>query len=360
MEELIINLHMHSTYSDGHASHAQIAEAALQSGLDAFIVTDHNILVNGIDRYYEKNGQKVLMLVGEEIHDRTREPQKNHLLVIGANRELSAFANDPQRLIDQVELAGGLAFIAHPYDPAMPAFNESDISWVDWQVHGFTGIELWNGFSELKCVAHSKLSGLFYALFPQFIAHGPLPAALQKWDELLGQGNKVVAIGGSDAHALPRHLGPIKKTVFPYTYHFSTINTHMLIPEPLSGDLLADRRTIIDAFRQGHIFIGYDLPATTRGFRFTAQGKDQTAIMGDSIELDNGITFQICIPEKTLVRLTKDGQPVKAWQNRNICTFVATQPGIYRVEAIIDYWGKQRGWIYSNPIYVNNDKTRIK
>ena len=167
MEELTINLHMHTTYSDGLSSHAEIAEAALRAGLDVFFVTDHNILVSGLEGYFQKNGKRVLMLVGEEIHDQSRNPQKSHLLVIGANRELSTFASDPQRLIDQVCQADGLSFIAHPIDPPLPGLDELDISWEDWQVHNFTGIELWNGLSEFKIVVKNKIQAAFYVFFPQ-------------------------------------------------------------------------------------------------------------------------------------------------------------------------------------------------
>ena len=62
-----------------------------------------------------------------------------------------------------------MCFLAHPVDPAMPAFGETDISWEDWGVTGFTGIELWNGFSELKTVAKGKLDAIFYAFFPETI-----------------------------------------------------------------------------------------------------------------------------------------------------------------------------------------------
>ena len=54
MQELVINLHMHTTYSDGHGTHADLAEAALRAGLDAIIVTDHNVWVNGIEGYRQK------------------------------------------------------------------------------------------------------------------------------------------------------------------------------------------------------------------------------------------------------------------------------------------------------------------
>src|SRR5512137_1914307 len=105
MDEIRLNLHMHTTYSDGCASHAEIADAALQAGLDVVIVTDHNVWVNGPENYYREGDKRVLMMVGEEIHDTTCEPQKNHMLVIGAGRELAPFAQNPQRLLEAVSQA---------------------------------------------------------------------------------------------------------------------------------------------------------------------------------------------------------------------------------------------------------------
>ena len=153
MHEIVVNLHMHTRYSDGTGTHKDIAEAAIKAGVEAVIVTDHNVLVQGLEGYYRVGRSRVLLLVGQEVHDQDRDPQKNHLLVFNANRDLSTLADDPQTLINGVVEAGGLSFIAHPRDPEAPAFNETDISWESWEVHGYTGIELWNGLSELKTVS---------------------------------------------------------------------------------------------------------------------------------------------------------------------------------------------------------------
>jgi hypothetical protein len=350
--ELVINLHMHTTYSDGSGSHTDLAKAAMRAGLDAIIVTDHNVWVDGLEDYYQSGDKKVLVMVGEEIHDQAREPQKNHLLVFGARRELATLAPIPQELLDGVSKADGLAFFAHPYDPPAPAVGEDDLSWVNWEVSGYTGIELWNGFSEFKNVIKSKLHALYYILNPHRINRNPQPEMLQKWDELLKAGKRVVAIGGSDAHENTRRLGPWKLTIFPYEFHFRTVNTHLLVPQPLSGGLQEDTQMILEALREGHAFVGFDLPAKTRGFRFYAQGKDGTAWMGDEISSQGGVTFQIRLPLRTECRLLKDGVPIKTWTNRDNCTHIATETGVYRVEAYIEYLGLQRGWIFSNPIYV--------
>jgi predicted metal-dependent phosphoesterase TrpH len=123
MDELTVNLHMHTTYSDGSGSHADLGRIALDTGVDVLLVTDHNIWVQGVDAYYRRGKQRTLLLAGEEIHDQDRVPQKNHLLVFGAQRELAPLADDPQSLIDAVREAGGICFIAHPVDPALPAFS---------------------------------------------------------------------------------------------------------------------------------------------------------------------------------------------------------------------------------------------
>ncbi len=352
MDEIILNSHMHTRSSDGNGTHGDIANAALRAGLDAVIVTDHNVLVNGPAGYYKEGDRRVLLMVGEEIHDQARVPQKNHLLVFGAGREMATYAYDPQVLIDAVNRAGGLAFIAHPVNPAVPWQNQVDISWVDWNVLGYAGIELWDFFSDFRDRLHTLLHGIYFAYFPHRIARGPLPAAMRRWDELLASGKKVVAIGGSDAHAYHLRRGPLKRTVFPYEFHFHAINNHLFLPHPLSGDEAADASLILDALRHGHSFIGYDLPAPTRGFSFTAHGLQQVALMGDELDHKGGVTFKVRLPRRTECTLLKDGKPLRTWHNRDLCTYITTEPGVYRLEVYIYYLGMKRTWIVSNPVYV--------
>ncbi len=352
MQEIVVNLHMHTRYSDGTGTHKDIAEAAIKTGLDAVIVTDHNVLVQGVEGYYRVGRSRVLLLVGQEVHDQDRDPQKNHLLVFNANRDVSTLADDPQTLINGVAEAGGLCFIAHPRDPEAPAFKETDISWEAWDVHGYTGIELWNGLSELKTVVPTKLHGAFYAFFPQFIGHSPILEVLQRWDDLLAEGQHVVAIGGSDAHALSMHMGPLQRVIFPYDFHFRAVNTHVFISQPLTGDVPTDKKMIYEALAAGRCFIGYDLPAPTRGFIFKAKGLEQSAMMGDEISARRGVTLQAHLPESAEIRLIRDGKTIGIWRDAQACAYSASEAGVYRVEAWRNYLGRKRGWIFSNPIYV--------
>lgn len=351
MYEIVLNAHMHTIYSDGTKSHRELAEAALEAGLDAIIVTDHNVLVSGVEDYYGNEEQRVLMIIGEEIHDQARQPQKDHLLVIGPKHELATMAWDVERLLEEVKRARGLSFIAHPNDPAAPQFGETDITWESWDATGYTGIELWNAMSEFKSRLKSKLHALYYAINPRRIACGPFPETLRCWDQLLNSGKRVVAICGSDAHAFASSMGPLKRTLFPYEFHFRTINNHLLLTEALNGEVDHDRDLILGALSTGRSFIGYDLPASTRGFRFTAHGLKGKTTMGGEISAVNGITLQIRLPIPVECRLLKDGETIRTWMKRETCTYITTEPGIYRVEAYIDYLGKSRGWIFSNPIF---------
>lgn len=351
MNEFVINLHIHTLYSDGNGLHSEIAQDAIDSHLDAIIITDHNVLVREMDGYINKNGKKTLLLVGEEVHDQGRIPQKNHLLVFGISEEVATYAENPQELINHVKAMGGLSFIAHPIDPELSIFNESNISWEDWRIKDFTGIELWNGLSELKTSVKNRIGALIYAFFPELIAHGPLEETLRIWDSLLKSNQRVVAIGGSDSHALPMRMGPIRRTIYPYKFHFSAINTHILTAANLSGDYKRDKHIIYNSLLKGNAFIGYDLSAPTRGFRFSAQCKDQEAIMGDEIELAGSVTLQVQTPGNAETTLLKDGMIIKKTKMDNL-VYVTNEPGVYRVEVHRNYLGKKRGWIFSNPIYI--------
>lgn len=352
MQEIIVNLHMHTRYSDGTGLHKDIAAAAMRQGLDAVIVTDHNVLAGGFEGYHRAGDKRVLMLIGEEVHDQARDPQKNHLLVFGANRELATLAEDPQALINAVRDAGGICFLAHPHEPAAPLFHETDITWENWEVQGYTGIELWNHLSQLKYKLHNWPSAIFHVFFPFFYSHGPDLPTLQKWDELLASGRRIAAVGGSDAHALHYRLGPLRRTIFPYDFHFRALNTHLLLDRPLDGDSSADSGLVLDSLGRGRGWVGFDLLGPTRGFRFSAQGRESEAVMGDEIPLAGGVTLQVKLPAAAEISLWRNGQKVQTWTRAERCVHTVTEAGAYRVEAHRRYLGARRGWIYSNPIYV--------
>ena len=353
MHEYVVNLHIHTTYSDGTQDHSYIARDAIKAGIDAVIITDHNVYVKGLDQYHEYEGKKVLVIIGEEIHDQAANPQKNHLLVFGAKEELAHLAHDTQSLIRNINSRGGISFLAHPVDPESKTFGEPDLSWENWDVKGYTGIELWNAMSEFKSLLSSMVLGLFYAFNFKKVAHGPLKETIKIWDDLLNDGQKVVAIAGSDSHQLNANLGPIKRLLFPYYQHFQAVNTHVLTDQEMSGDPIKDQEIILSALKKGHCFISNDLPKSPKGFRFNANTIDGKSIMGDSVSIKAQPSLQVSLPYTTECRLLRNGNPVLTEENRYGLVHKVTEPGVYRVEVYINYQGKKRAWIFSNPIYIN-------
>jgi len=67
----------------------------LKAGVDVLIVTDHNVLVNDIEGYTQEGKRHLLLLVGEEVHDRTSPVGGNHMLIFGHNLELFPLCCQP-------------------------------------------------------------------------------------------------------------------------------------------------------------------------------------------------------------------------------------------------------------------------
>ncbi len=352
--EYVGNLHSHSVFSDGYGRHNEIARAAIAAGLDFVVVTDHNVLVEGLDGYRYDDDRSVLLLTGEEVHDPTRRPQRNHLLVYEAGQELAARAGDPQALIDAAGKNGGLSFLAHPVDIAAPMFGEEDLSWVSWQVKGFTGLEIWNFMTEFKTLLTSWPRAIYHAYRPEKIARGPHPEVISRWDQMLAAGHRVVAIGNADAHAVPVRKGPLRRVIFPYEFLYRAVNTHVITEDPLTGDADLDRRRLFEALGRGSCFVGYDLPAPTRGFRFRATSDAGQAEMGGSLPVGFGATLQAYAPQRCRMRLLRDGEVVESWHDTHQFAYTSGRDGAYRVEAYLRFKGEERSWILSNPIYVRS------
>lgn len=357
MYEYVGNMHAHTTYSDGAKTHAVVAAAAIKAGLDFMITTDHNALVEGVAGLYQNgDGGQVLLLTGEEVHDMTlaQGNQGNHLLVYGAGQELSAAGQNrpPQELLDAVNAAGGLSFIAHPVAQEVPWAGEPDLGWHNWDISGYTGLEIWNYMTSMEELLPNPVQGIKALLTPMASLVGPDPDALALWDDLLAQGQRVPVIGGADAHGSVYRFGPLVKIIYKYEFLFRCVNTHVLLPDLLTGDWLIDGPLLYQALARGNMFVGYGIPGDPRGFRFTAvQDGAETAQMGDAVALDACDELRITAPAPARLRILRQGEVV-AEEVGETLTYRPTKPGAYRVEAWKKYRRRERAWILSNPIYV--------
>ena len=341
------NLHMHTPLSDGTKGHRELGAIAAEAGLDFIVITDHNIYRSGFDGWVGDT----LVLVGEEVHDPERHPQSSHTLCFAIQEDVAAHSADPGAIMAAVESQGGFTFLAHPFERDVAEFlPEPNISWRDWDVEGYAGIELWNYMSEFKSVLKNKAHAVLYAYAPDLAISGPYPETLEKWDQLLKE-RRVAAFGGSDAHGTVYHIGPLSRSVQPYSYLFRCINTHLLSEEPLNGDLAHDKAMIYDALRTGRGFLGYERPGEIAGFSFWARSGSSEATMGETLAFGGKVELQLSVPLPARLRLLRDGQLVAQAVDSHL-KFVTHQPGVYRVEVYRRHAGRERGWIFGNPIYV--------
>ena len=348
MIELVCNLHSHTRFSDGVGFHRDVVAAAARAGRDVVGVTDHNVWVGGVQGYYDR----VLLLVGEEIHDPCRQPQANHALILGAGRELSMWAASPQALIDAAREQGALVFLAHPveYTPRwlQDWLGEPALPWVDRAVVGFTGLEIWNTMSEFKARLRTPLHALYYAFFPPRFLRGPFPEAIRWWEQLWLSEVPAVAIGGADAHGHAYTLGPWRRVLFPYEWLFRAVNTHVLVDRPLQRRPEADWLVIRDALQAGRVWVANDLLGSSRGFRFEARSGHRRATMGETLRRAGAVHIEAVAPAPGEFRLIRFGKGVVARARGRGLHYLTAEPGIYRIEV---YRGG-RLWILTNPIRV--------
>lgn len=356
MPELVGNLHLHTTTSDGTKSHDEVAAIAVRAGLDYIIYTDHNIALDGVSPWYSDpdTGRSLLRLMGQEINDPRETPEHSHLLCYLATDDFSDSVSDAQHLIDAVNQRGGLTFLAHPLERPGPSTADITIPWRHWDVTGFTGIELWNAMSDTKWQLRSFLRAIIGAYWPAMTLTAPFPELLAQWDRLTAGGHKVVAVGSSDAHGMTFALGPLRSTIYPYEFLFKAINTHLILSAPLADDITMLRQQVHTALGEGHCFVAYDLIGSARGFTFNALSDGLRYEMGSSLIMgDAPVVLQVASPLTAHLRLLKDGHVIQRTTRRHL-THTITEPGVYRVEAYRRYLGLLRGWVYTNPIYVSD------
>ena len=343
-------IHIHSTYSDGTGTMAEIIEAAQKAGLNYIILTDHDTLKPRMEGW-EGWHDDLLVIVGVEVSN-----YRGHCIAMGVDRKVRKYRS-LGRIIEDIDSQGGLSFIVHPHGRFRPIFHMRTNEWRNWEVNGYTGLEIWSYmFDWIKDYRYYK-SREFYKN-PEDQISGPSPETIRKWDELC-QRNRVVAIGGVDAHA--KTPGKIFKplallnlikniVVFPYEQIFRTIRTHILAEKPFSGDLQKDKQIVLGALRKGHCFLGYDALNSSTGFRFLA-GEGDT-IMGDDIHARKDIKMESILPCQASVRVVKDGEVVDTVETQRH-SFTARTPGVYRIEAFL----RGKSWIYSNPIYLRDARS---
>ena len=220
------DLHTHTVHSDGRRQIAEMVSAASSAGLDFIVSTDHN--TNSGNRAWAATGiDRLDIIPGEEVTTR-----HGHWLAIGlppggwvdwryAPRD-GVFANYAAR----VRTDGGLVVAAHPSVP-LPA-----CAW-EFGYHDVDAMEVWNGMWNVD----DELS-------------------LRIWQQLLRQGRRIPAVGGSDSHTTSQPIGRPQTVVY--------------AQGPSAPEL-------VEGLRRGHCYVA---ESSAVSLQLTASHDDDTATAG--------------------------------------------------------------------------------
>lgn len=105
------DLHMHTVYSDGHSTPAELVQYVVQhTDLDVIAITDHDAIAGAYEAQRCAEGTRLHVIIGEEIS--TRE---GHLLAYFIHERIRPGMSACDT-IAAIHEQGGLAVAAHPYD----------------------------------------------------------------------------------------------------------------------------------------------------------------------------------------------------------------------------------------------------
>jgi hypothetical protein len=342
-------VHVHSTYSDGTATVGELLAAARESAVDALLLTDHDTLAARREGW-EGHHDGVFLLVGLEV-----SPKQGHYLAFGVEHEIPHEGRSARQIAEAVRAAGGIGLAAHPFSRGghmvLPSVARRIVlphGWPALEDEGGTdGIELWSLLTDAAEAWRTPAEAVRWLREPErAAAQGPPAHHLQTWDRLSAH-RRIPAVGGLDDHQRGiRFRGTVRSPVA-HRRTFRLLRTHLLCDQPLSGDLEADRASVIDALRAGAAWLHCPFVAPVEGARLWAERADGgTVAMGAETRAGQAM-LRLRLPSPSEVKLLRDGHPIHETHSANLDLAIA-DPGAYRVEARIE----GRLWLLSNPIHL--------
>jgi len=166
-----IDIHTHSSYSDGANTPGEMVRYAKKIGLDGIAITDHNV-IDGAIKALRYNSEDFTVIPGIEVSSK-----EGHILGLGIT-ELIERTIPAEEVVERIHELGGIAIAAHPYDRFRSSVGDL-IYKID-----FDAIEVINGRTLLTTRDMTKIA----------------------------KNIKLPKVGGSDAHSLDE-LGSVSIVV---------------------------------------------------------------------------------------------------------------------------------------------------
>ncbi|MFI1734261.1 CehA/McbA family metallohydrolase [Streptomyces acidicola] len=246
--------HLHSWYSDGRRTPAEIAALARAAGLDFINTSEHNTH-SAHAHWADQAGDDLLIMLGEEVTTRN-----GHVVALGTDPgtfidwRYRARDNRFGKYARKIRAAGGLVVPAHPHATCIGCnwkfgFGEADV------------IEVWNGaYTPDDEVALADWDGMLVA---------SVRSDSRSW---------IPAMGSSDAHRDPDPVGRPQTVV-------------------LADDLT--REAIQEGLKAGRSYVA---ESSTLSLTFTAVGgRGEHAAIGERLDVDRD--------DPVTVRLEVTGAP---------------------------------------------------
>ncbi len=343
-------IHAHTSLG-GHSTgnFDELIEGASANGLDFVVMTEHTsadydtaaLTLNGVYK-------KVLFIGGNEADTISGD----RFLMIDGGKEMFADAKlETPQFLEKYHAQGKLALITYP-----DRFKSWDSD--------FDGVEVFSLHTNAKRNTRILTIPDMIWSFPSYPGL-TLAENFRRPDADLAQYDAVAAkrpvtlFAGTDAHSnIGFHVFGddagnkiINLKIDRYATTFGIVRAHILLEhgKPLT------REAVIEAFRKGRVFVGFDVAGDTSGFDFHAESGESRFRMGETIEMKDGIRLRASAPLPARFVVFRDGAKVYESGTQAEVEFEVKDRGAYRVEVYRDDLGSAftvAPWIYSNPIYV--------
>ncbi|CAN5694253.1 hypothetical protein BH18ACI1_BH18ACI1_00810 [soil metagenome] len=342
-------IHVHTALG-GHSTgnFDELIDGARKNNLDFVVMTEHTTDL------YDTSAQTlqgvhggVLFVGGQEVETAA----DRFLLLPGSPEAARAKQLQTPEFLQKSHALNKLALITYP---------EQFETWNS----DFDGIEVFSLHTNAK-----KMNPVFaildtvwsYYSYPELVLANYFKRPdenLQKFDEITTN-RKSTLFAGSDAHSnIGFHLFGddtgskiINLKIDRYETIFHLVRTHIL----LEKDKQLNQENLLDALRNGHTFIGFDVLSDTKGFSFSAENGAESKIQGDEISVAQGVNLKSSAPQNARFVIFKNSEKVFEADETAEINFQTREKGTYRVEVYLDALGSpfdKTPWIISNPIYV--------
>ena len=379
LHEYRANLHVHSAFShDSRGKIENIVTSARAAGTSVLMFTEHpadhyDVFIDG----HKGTRDEVLLIPGAETKGMLVYPRQSIKEVLAAK---------PQELSDFVRGREGLTFLSHLEER------------MDWEIHGLTGVEIYNTHADSKDEKRlfASMRNPLWLIktadllkqYPQeaFSSLQDYPADyLKRWDQLCAQAPHT-GVSANDSHeniglsvqladggkvkledGLGKEVLTLEATAFnaikpipedakvgttlfqlrldPYESSLRHVGTHLLLTE-------LSQPAVWNALNSGRAFVAFDWMADATGFDYAAVTGGKRHEMGSNLQVTDGLKLIGRAPLSGHWKLVRNGEVLSESDGASF-EYPVKESGIYRVELWLNVAGEDRVWVLSNPIYID-------